>query len=323
LPEIRSGSRLFPNIDQRTGTPSTVLGIGKMREMSSARRRFFETNGFIAIPDLVPVQEITAIRRTLLALYAANTGFDEGAQFDALGSDEANEPKRFPQILLPSNYVPALRKTEYYRRATILARELLGPEARLVSDIAMMNPAGSGAATPWHQDEAFLDPNFEYRQINIWLALQDTDQRNGCMEFLPGSNHGPIMRHAPPGNDTRKHALECVEAFDRSKIVPCPLSAGSCTVHTAQTLHGTGPNLSDQPRMAYVLVFDIVPLPRTAPRSFPWQQLQTTPRAEREQTWRRAGGLWIYLWRRRSRLRLSNPSYMLRALIRATKSLPR
>ena len=32
-------------------------------------------------------------------------------------------------------------------------------------------------------------------------------------------------------------------------------------IHSARTVHGAGPNLSDRDRMAYVLIFDRVPTP--------------------------------------------------------------
>ena len=44
-----------------------------------------------------------------------------------------------------------------------------------------MKPARIGEATPWHQDEAFQDPMFDYREVSFWLALQPVDEANSCM----------------------------------------------------------------------------------------------------------------------------------------------
>jgi hypothetical protein len=49
-----------------------------------------------------------------------------------------------------------------------------------------MKPARIGDATPWHQDEAFQDPAFDYEEISFWLALQPVDEANSCMAYLPG-----------------------------------------------------------------------------------------------------------------------------------------
>jgi Phytanoyl-CoA dioxygenase (PhyH) len=278
-----------------------------------------EDEGFISIAEMVPLAEVEAIRRTLISLFNRNVGYEEGAQFDALGSDDGSEPMRFPQLLQPSRFAPELQKTEFRRIAETLAHRILGSEARYLGDIAMMKPAQTGAATPWHQDEAFADPKFDHRQVTFWLALQETNELNGCMQFMKGSHKGPILPHRPPGSDPRLHALECVGDFDATQAVACPLPPGGCTIHTAQTLHGTEPNRSDQPRLAYVVLFDLVPTPRREPRDFPWQREQVTARAAREKAWRRRGGLMKYLWQRRSRFSFSSPAYAMYAVWRLVK----
>jgi hypothetical protein len=68
--------------------------------------------------------------------------------------------------------------------------------------------------------------------------------------------------------------------------------------------------------MAYVVLFDLVPTPRTVPREFPWQRDQATARAARERAWLRRGGLMKYLWQRRSRLSLKSPAYAVHAVRR-------
>ena len=177
-----------------------------------------------------------------------------------------------------------------------------------------MKPALIGAATPWHQDEAFHDPEFDRWEVSFWLALQPTDQSNSCMTFLPGSHHGPVLRHDHPSGDSRVHALSAIDDFDAAKAIACPLPAGGCTIHTGRTLHSTGPNTSDRPRLAYGLIFDVAPTRRTVPREFPWLRQHVTARDLREQAWRRRGGLLIHLWRQRSRVRVTNLSYMMFAL---------
>jgi ectoine hydroxylase-related dioxygenase (phytanoyl-CoA dioxygenase family) len=167
-----------------------------------------------------------------------------------------------------------------------------------------MKPARIGETTPWHQDEAFQDPAFTYNEVSFWLALQPTDETNSCMAYIPGSHRGEVLPHGFPGGDARVHALECQDGFDPADAVPCPLPAGGCVIHTQRALHGAGPNRSDRDRLAYVLVFDRLPVPATEPRSFPWRAQQRTARAQRELVWRRQGGLLVHLWRQRSRIRL-------------------
>lgn len=288
---------------------------------ADARRSFLE-RGFMAIPDMVSTAEVMRIKAILTSLHDDNVGYGEGAQYDALGLDDGSEPKKFPQIMHPRNFAPHLISGEFYRRAEAMARQLLGPDARLKADISLLKPARIGPPTPWHQDGAFQPAELDIHEISFWLALQPVDRDNSCMEFVPGSHLGPILEHGHPHNDPRMHALECVADFERRAAVPCPLPAGGCTLHTGQTLHCAGPNRSEAPRLAYVLIFDVLPTRHPHPRRFPWQDTWRPARQQRERDWRRRGGLLVHLWRQRSRLRL-RPRHLLFDLRKAYRALRR
>jgi hypothetical protein len=252
-----------------------------------------------------------------------NIGFDEGASFDAMGVDDGSTPPRFPQILHPRSFAPELIGNRFYQLAYGIAEKLLGPGVRLKADLSLMKPARIGEATPWHQDEAFQDPMFDYREVSFWLALQPVDEANSCMAYIPGSHKGPVLPHGFPGGDARIHALECLSGFDPNDVVSCPLPQGGCVIHNQRTVHGAGPNLSDSARMAYVLIFDLVPAPAAVSRQFPWRAEHRTARAKRELEWRRQGGLLVHLWRQRTRLRLTSVRTLLFDVRRAARAVRR
>jgi hypothetical protein len=283
----------------------------------------FRQDGFLAFDTGLPVDTISALRETLIGLHNAKAGFEEGALFDALGVDDGSEPARFPQILHPRSFAPVLTGNLFYQMAHGIAEQLLGSAVRFKADISLMKPARIGDATPWHQDEAFQDPAFDYEEISFWLALQPVDSANSCMAYLPGSHCGPVLPHGFPGNDPRIHALECIGGFDPKDAVACPLPAGGCVIHSGRTVHGAGPNLSDQDRMAYVLIFDLVPTPARQPRQFPWRAQHRTARAQRELEWRRQGGLLVHLWRQRRRVRVTSMRTLLFDLRRAARAMRR
>lgn len=243
--------------------------------------------------------------------------------FDAMGVDDGSTPARFPQILHPRNFAPELIDTPWFRTAHAIAEQLLGPGVRFKADISLMKPARIGEATPWHQDEAFQDPSMEYNEISFWLALQPVDENNSCMAYIPGSHKGPVLPHGFPGGDARIHALECVSGFDAKDAVLCPLPAGGCVIHNQRVVHGAPPNIADRDRLAYVLIFDTVPVPARQPRNFPWRAHHRTARAERELAWRRQGGLLVHLWRQRTRVRLTDVRTLLFDLGRAVRAVRR
>ena len=257
----------------------------------------FKESGYLALDSVTSPEDVAEIRSVLEQLFAQKAGHEQGAYFNFVGDEKKKDAPVFPQIVAPTNFAAALRKSEFRRNATAIARQILGPESRFHIDHTLMKPGMGGAATSWHQDEAFKDPKFDYTEISIWMPLQPVDEVNGCMQFVPGTHKRGVLPHRTPGNDPGVHALECYDGWDKSEVVSCPLPAGGCTIHYGRTLHGAGGNNSDAPRYAYVLIFQLPPEPAKTPKSFPWLQGKSTERMARQKAWLQRGGKWVNLWR--------------------------
>jgi hypothetical protein len=264
--------------------------------LTPAQILFYRENGFLSLDGVARPDEVARIRDVSDALFRRRAGAQEGAFFDFIG-DVPMAEGALTQLINPSVYAPVLRRLAYRRRLTGVARQLLGPRTRISGDHIFFKPARTGPATPWHQDEAFRDPNFEYSELSIWLPLQPVDEANGCLRFIPGSNLGAVLPHRRPAGKARVHGLECYEGFSETDAVACPLPLGGCTVHAGRTLHGAGPNRSEVPRFAYVMSFDVPRLIATVPRTFPWQ-LERSSREEDEHAWRTGRGRLVFLYRR-------------------------
>ncbi len=283
----------------------------------------YEKDGYIAIAEISPPEEVAFIRKTLLRLFEEGTGFDEGAQYDFIAHDKTGKPANFPSLHNPSHYAPELARTLFHQRATEIAKTLLGKDAALYGEHSLLKPAAKGPPTPWHQDEAFRSPDFEYRELSIWLALQPVTADSGCMQFIPGSNHYAVLPHQSPGGDKTLHPLECCGEFPAEQAVPVPLDPGGCTVHHMRTLHHTASNTSNALRLAYILIFNAPPVYRPGTRQFPWLEGRRTDSQNRHKQWFRKGGFVIEATRRLSRARLTSPRWVAWAIIRAVSKVAR
>lgn len=259
---------------------------------------FFKESGYIALDRVTTVEDTAEIRATLESLFQNKAGFDEGRQFNVVGTEGNSDEPSLPQILTPHKDAASLRETLFYRNAFAIAKQLIGPTAQFDLDHVIMKPPINGPETPRHQDEAYRKAHYDYTEVSFWMPLQPVDSVNGCMEFIPESHKDGILTHRSYNNDTRVHALECREGYDLADLVACPLPAGGCTIHTGRTVHGAGPNRSSEPRYAYVLIFQLPPVLRKTLRIFPWQEEKNTERMKRERDWMMRDGLLMALWRR-------------------------
>lgn len=253
--------------------------------MTAEQIAFSKDNGYLAIDYLVDADEVGWMREAYDRIFDQRAGREVGDQFDLAGTDDDGEEARLPQILSPSKYAPELLEGKFRERVLEAAHDLLGPDATLGGDHAILKPALTGAETPWHQDEAYWDPGFDYISFSPWIPLQNVNVENGCMWIVPGSHRIEVVPHHSIGHDPRVHGLEA-EGVETAAAVACPIPAGGATFHLSRTLHYTGPNLSAQPRRAYIIGAGLPAVPRTDGRTFPWNDLKQTARDKRS---RRSG----------------------------------
>jgi ectoine hydroxylase-related dioxygenase (phytanoyl-CoA dioxygenase family) len=251
-------------------------------QLTAEQIAFFRREGYLTLPAITTAEEVVRLQAVYDQLFASKAGRAQGDHLDLVTTDEDDQTPVLPQILNPSKYAPELANTLLRANAEAIAAQLLGPEMRFSGEHAILKPPHTPAATPWHQDEAYADPALDHYYVNIWIPLQEATLENGCMQFVPGSHRQEVLPHHPIGNDPRVIGLEVDDpAQVAADAVACPVPAGGATIHHGRTLHYTGPNRSDQPRRAYILMFDTPPQPRVAPRDFYWLRMQQTKWQER------------------------------------------
>ena len=241
--------------------------------------RRFHTDGYLSIKGLVPAQDVQRARAIAAALVEQRVGSERGDYLDLVGDDRA-EAARVPQILMPARYAPELANSPLRAAAERIAQDLLAGPVMYEGEHIIAKPSPPGDEVPLHQDEAFWGENTEYDSISIWFPLQDTDERNGCLRFVPGSHRGEVVPHRSIGGDRSNNGLEIV-APEQARTVSAPLGCGDATVHHCRTIHGSGPNHSGDVRYAYIFGFGRPARVRAQPRQFAWLHGRTLARETR------------------------------------------
>ena len=107
----------------------------------------------------------------------------------------------------------------------------------------------------WHQDVTYwgLKPPEAH---TAWVAIDDSDEENGCMRVIPGSHKNGIVTH---GESNAGENLLSVnqeipdELVDTSQAFDLELKAGQISIHDGQLFHASNPNTSDRRRCGLTL----------------------------------------------------------------------
>lgn len=247
-----------------TSAPTLTVGPGQIAR--------YHQEGFLAISEgVAPAAEVPRLRGIYDRIFAEQAGKSEGRHFALFGDEKRPEQPMVHQILGPERYAPELTGSAAWANARVIFTALFGAEPTALSSHAICKPAGSPLATPWHQDEAYWNPDSYNRSASIWIPLQDVDEASGCMQFVPGSHLADILPHRLAGGDERAQGLELEPGdWDLSNAVSCPLRAGGCTIHGGRMLHYTGANRAAIPRRAWIITAGIEAPKRLIPASYPW-----------------------------------------------------
>lgn len=195
--------------------------------VTPAQVKFFHEHGFLAVDRITTGDEVERLQAAYDRIFAERCGREEGNQFDLGGSDEDGKPAALPQILNPLKYAPELGEVMARVNARAISKQLLGEDCKDRGSHAILKPAGYGAPTPWHQDEAYWGSDLEYCSLSVWIPLQEASVENGCLWFVPGSHKLEVQAHRCIGGDTRVHGLEMLDHERFTKhAVACPIPAG-------------------------------------------------------------------------------------------------
>ncbi len=182
-----------------------------------------------------------------------------GKDFCDMAGDYGRDPSDYSiiNVLLPRRYFPAWQGNVYERRTADIARQLCGDGMTIDYDqLLAKQPFKDDAVFAWHQDMAYWPDTPDRRTATFWLAVDESTVENGCMRFVPATNHEASLRpHAPVfGGRGESHALG-TDLRDGDDVVVEPIQRGDCTVHNEKVMHGSGGNQTAGFRRAYVVAY--------------------------------------------------------------------
>ena len=131
---------------------------------------------------------------------------------------------------------------------------VIGPDVILWGSQLFCKPAGTGLAVPWHQDGHFW-PIRPLATCTVWIAIDDVDEENGAMRFVPGSHRTrELYPHADqPSEESALNAELVPEHVDLERVEVDELPAGAVSLHDVYLVHGSEPNRSARRRAGFVV----------------------------------------------------------------------
>ena len=207
------------------------------KALSSEQLATWNTEGYIGPVDVFDTEEIQEIR----------------CYFDALLKETLAEGR--DSYSISSAHLKHARVWDILTHPRIVAcvSDLLGEDVIGWGSHFFCKLPGDGKSVDWHQDCSYW-PLTPTKAITVWLAIDDADEENGCMEVYNGSHtHGLIdfeSSDEDSGNVLNQSISEPEKYGHRSLT---PLRAGQASFHSDLLIHGSSPNQSERRRCGLTL----------------------------------------------------------------------
>lgn len=243
----------------------------------------FDNDGFVHVPGFLIAHELLVLREALdrykrevvpqLATDSHRAIYDEVNGFRHL--------KQLVDMQASDRYFRSLLEGE---RASGLASALLGEKALPQTVEYFAKAPERGTPTPPHQDGFYfcLTPN---HAVTLWLALDDCDTENGCLQYVKGSHRAGVLDHGASGVAGFSQGL--AERYWSADDVTCMhIAAGDLLAHHSLTIHFADANSSTRPRRSIGLIYYGTSARRDEQA---WQRYQDSLAAQRRTATAHAG----------------------------------
>jgi ectoine hydroxylase-related dioxygenase (phytanoyl-CoA dioxygenase family) len=201
---------------------------------------FYREHGYLVVEQSFSPDEVARYRDHFMTLrHASRYPGDRVA--DTLLNDAEDPLNRYPRMI--NMHTWDRLSLEWMNDPRLLDRveALLGePTVGMQTMIYFKPPGARGQAI--HQDNFYLKIH-PGTCMAAWLALDDSDEENGCLKVVPGSGTWQILCHEK-ADYTRSFTDVTAPLPEGMEPVSIPMTAGDVIFFNGSLVHGSEPNVS-------------------------------------------------------------------------------
>lgn len=196
----------------------------------------FQRDGYLIVRNLFTVEEAAGYRDHYMRLNAER----RAAGDTRFAGANPNDPLvKYPRMLQMHRWDEISLKWLLEPRIQKVLTGLLGIEPFAVQTMIYFKPPGArGQAL--HQDNYYLRAQ-PGTCIAAWMALDEIDEANGCLNVVPGSQAWPILC-TTQANIQESFTDITVPIPEGTPVVPARMSPGDVLFFNGQLVHGSFAN---------------------------------------------------------------------------------
>jgi ectoine hydroxylase-related dioxygenase (phytanoyl-CoA dioxygenase family) len=216
-----------------------------MARLSARESEHYRREGWLIPQYRLPAARTAELREALDRLIADNPGVRPeklvSAHIEGDNGEGVRGSRRFLELAMDAEIVE-------------LVSGVIGEDVILWGCHVFCKPAEEGYETPWHQDGHYW-PIRPLANCTVWVALEPSTVRNGCLRVIPRSHLGQVLH--PHLHEERTDVMLnqrlAAGSFDEADAIDLELQPGKMSLHDVYMIHGAQANTSAQRRTGVAL----------------------------------------------------------------------
>ncbi|MBI4818881.1 MAG: ADP-ribosylglycohydrolase family protein [Deltaproteobacteria bacterium] len=238
----------------RAATRAKARSVEPVRvaELSDEAVARFREDGFVLVPDMISPDRVARALERCEPLFRGE--YETGIVPDDVRWVPGDRSRATREVRNAWRADRAIASIALDEKVGELAARLMGWSGTRVNQAGLLwKPPGAWAIVA-HQDAGYLDWMDPHELVTCWVALEDTVEHGGAVEYAAGTHKlGLSPRRGPfdePDDPYRECATLLGDRLAELSIVEVRVSAGGAGFHHGALWHASGHNRSEKHRRA-------------------------------------------------------------------------
>ena len=216
------------------------LANGKMSDRLSQQ---YWDDGFLFPLPAIPEKDALAYRKELEQI--ETDWLDAGLPLPLMTYKRINAHVVMPMVSQIAQHPAVLDAVE----------GILGPDIMVFSGEFFIKEPQTTQIVSMHQDLTYWGLGAIDGLVTAWIPLSPATPASGCMDFVAGSHKNAILEHEDTfdANNLLSRGQEVKVDVKPEDKVAIEIHPGQMSLHHGLTIHGSGPNRSNDRRIACVI----------------------------------------------------------------------
>ena len=203
----------------------------------------YREDGYLRPIPVIPAKEATQLRAEL-----------EDIEDTWLSADLPHPLNTYKRVNSHC-VIPMAHRVAADSRVLDVIEGILGPDILIWSVEFFIKEPQTKSIVSMHQDLTYWGFGAVDQLLTAWIALSPATKASGCMNFVRGSHKNPILPHEDTYDKdnllSRGQEIKVDVALEDR--VPAELQPGEMSLHHGLMIHGSGPNVTDDRRIAVAI----------------------------------------------------------------------